>query len=68
MSPCRAIERCFADSPFLLCLVILVRFRDVLRISEFAYLYLKNIYTCDISLIEEKKRDLRELVEVNLSE
>ena len=33
--------------------VILVRFRDVLRISVFAYLYLKDIYTCDITLREE---------------
>ena len=61
MSPCRAIERCFADSPFsrkkesptVLYPVILVRFRDVLRISVFAYLYLKDIYTCDITLREE---------------
>ena len=61
VSPCRAIERCFADSPFsrkkesptVLYPVILVRFRDVLRISVFAYLYLKDIYTCDITLREE---------------
>ena len=39
----------------------------MLRISVFAYLYLKDICSYDISLKEEKKRDLRELVEVNLS-